>query len=120
MKPSRGLYILSILNVSRLSLNISLVDMKSIPYSNQIKILGNGVSHDSKIILNSGCYLDINFSFQTYNLNFKFLPFELLIDSRVLSLQLPITLLDQCIVEDTIDANTIFSYTKKYGKVIVS
>ena len=96
MKPAKNSYILSILNVSRLALQISPADMRKIPYSGQIRIASHGVSQDSITTLNSGCYMDIHFSFQTSDLNFKFLPFNLLIDQSILPLQLPITLLDQC------------------------
>jgi hypothetical protein len=102
MKPAKNSYTLSILNVSRLPLRISPVDMRKIPHSNQIKIVGNGISQNSNTILHNGCYMDIHFSFQTSDLNFKFLTFEILIDERVLSLQLPITLLDQCNVKNGI------------------
>lgn len=102
MKPAPNSYILSLLNVSRLPLKISLCDMKNTSYSNQIKYVGNSIGNDSKITLNTGCYMDLPFSFQTSDLNFKFLTFDLEIDSRILVLQLPITLLDQCNVKNGI------------------
>jgi hypothetical protein len=80
MKPTKNTYILSILNVSRFSLQIGPADMKKIPHSNQIRIVSHGVSNDSKTVLHSGCYMDIHFTFHTNDLNFKFLPFNLLVD----------------------------------------
>ena len=96
MKAAKNSYILSILNVSRLALKVSSADMRKVHHSSQIKLVSEGISQDAITILNSGCYMDIHFCFQTSDLNFKFLPFNLLIDQSFLSLQLPITLLDQC------------------------
>ncbi len=63
MKPSKSSYILSILNVSRLPLRISLDDMKNIKYADHIQIIGNSILADYKTTLNTGCYMDIKFTF---------------------------------------------------------
>lgn len=96
MKPSKKSFILSLLNVSGSPLKISLVDMKNLKYSNKIEMIGNCIGINSKTNLNVGCYLDVKFTFETLDLNFKFLPFLVEIDRKILSLQLPITLLDEC------------------------
>jgi hypothetical protein len=96
MKPSQGYYVLSLLNISRSTLNLSALNMSGIQYSRNVNILGGSITQNTKKALHSGNYMDIKFTFKTIDLNFKFLPFRVEIDGKILMLELPITLLDQC------------------------
>jgi hypothetical protein len=71
-------FILTIKNLSTKTVRIGYVDQSKARFSNRIKILNWGNSKNPGIYeLGSQAYLDIKFTFQTYDFNFKFLLFLL-------------------------------------------
>lgn len=57
--------------------------------------------------------MDVRFVFLTNDLNFKFLTVDFEIDEKILTLQLPITLLDSCKVIKNVDINEVSSIIRR-------
>jgi hypothetical protein len=77
-------------------------DMQDTLYSRRVKILTWANREEiAACTLPKGGYLDIKFEFAVYDLNFKFLTFQLLLNQSLESLVLPLTLLDVCHVAPT-------------------
>lgn len=64
--------------------------------------------------------MDVRFVFMTNDLNFKFLTVDFEIDEKILTLQLPVTLLDSCNVVKSVDINEVSSLIRRLGKIMNS
>lgn len=68
----------------------------------------------------SNDFVDISFSFDTNDPNFKFLQFCLVINRKVVVFQLPITLLDQGFVSKSINTDYLTEFVELHGKKLKS
>ena len=64
--------------------------------------------------------MDVRFVFITNDLNFKFLIVDFEINEKILTLQLPVTLLDSCNVVKSVDINEVSSVIRRSGKIMNS
>lgn len=64
--------------------------------------------------------MDVRFVFSTNDLNFKLLTVDFEIDEKILTLQLPITLLDSCKVIKNVDINEVSSIIRRSAKIFTS
>ena len=76
IKPDENVYVLSILNISSNPLKLALTNNGNLSYTAHVNILGNNITFRGTTV-NPGCYLDIRFSFNINDLNFRFLPFSI-------------------------------------------
>lgn len=65
-------------------------------------------------------FVDIIFDFYTADPNFKFLLFAIAINNEILTMNLPITLLDQGIIDNYIDIEEIAEFIDLYGRILKS
>lgn len=107
---SSGSYILSIHNIGLKSVQVSYSQTAQAKYGNSfshcIKLKSFDKKNSEETIVwkaDPNDFVDIPFDFLTNNPNFKFLVFVIAIDNRILSLNLPITLLDQGKVDKYFD-----------------
>lgn len=64
--------------------------------------------------------MDLPFDFYTADPNFRFLEFVVGVDNKILNLHLPITLLDQAVIEKYLDLDEIGSYINLHGRILKS
>lgn len=68
----------------------------------------------------SNDFVDLAFDFETSDPNFKFLQFCLVINKRVITFQLPITLLDQGHLTKSMSLDYLNEFVELYGKNLKS
>ena len=97
MKEGEEQYLLSLHNVSDGPLTVGYYDMRNLLHSQRIKIISWANRREiSPCVLQRNGYLDIRFQFKIFDLNFKFLTFQLVVNEALQDLVLPVTLLDVC------------------------